>query len=521
MRNLINKKLNMIQLRNPYTLTTTIIIFAGLIIFFINCIKLWPFTIDDSFITFRYSKNLVNGIGPTFNSTLPRAEGYTSFLWMIIMVLPHIVNFGVVSFSKIFGIFCTIGILWFIWLFIKKEDQENPQVSQIAAGLVIFFYLILPETAVHTLSGMETALFSFLLIMFAWFSYSAIKGSISSLSKFPIIGLAVGLTRPESNLVILVIFLVVLFLIKEKKKFLKKLAIYYFIPGLIYFIWRWSYYGLLLPLPFYIKADAGNLPGLDYVYSFINFTMTSLLILFATGILGNRKKILITNLIVFLYLTIFIFVTPIMGFDYRFLYPVLPLILVISGLGLIFLLKIPLVNTIWTIKSLGVIWISIVFIFIFSWNNVFRSNSIISKKLDYSHGLSVNHIEIGQFLSTIDDENSQKTLVVTDAGALPYYSGWRTIDAIGLNDPIIALNETEQLRYIFNDKPDILIITSNHLKEFVSDSEYYRNLYQTAIDQGMEVISKNPIYQGDSMWVLGFPDSEVYFQFREWIDKNQ
>src|SRR4051812_35207028 len=43
----------------------------------------WPFTVDDAFITFRYSQNLAAGYGPTFNpGVLPHAEGYTSFLWM-------------------------------------------------------------------------------------------------------------------------------------------------------------------------------------------------------------------------------------------------------------------------------------------------------------------------------------------------------------------------------------------------------------------------------------------------------
>lgn len=517
MSNFIKMKWNNNQLRNQYTITTMVIISIGLIVFIINCIKLWPFTIDDSFITFRYSKNLVSGVGPTFNSTLPRAEGYTSFLWMIIMSIPHIVNFGVVSFSKIIGVFSTVGTLWFIWLFINEGEASCTKTSQIAAGLVFFIYLILPETAVHALSGMETALFTFLLIIFAWYSYSAINGSKSALTKLPIIGLACGLTRPESNLVILVIFLIVLFQVNEKKTFLIKLSFFYFFPGIIYFCWRWIYYDLLLPLPFYIKADSGNFQGIDYVFGFIAFAMTNLLVFFATGVLGNKKKLIISILIIILNLTFFLFVSPVMGFDFRFLFPILPLILVISGLGLNYLLNIPINNTVWCKNFFGVMWITLLVIFIFSWNNFPRTNEIISNKLDYSHGLSVNHIKIGQFLSTFENSEYQKTLVVTDAGALPYYSGWRTIDAIGLNDPIIALDFKGRIEYIFNQNPDIIILTSNSLTDYVSDSDYYHALYLSAINKGMQVISKNPIYQGDSMWVLGIPGSEIFEGFNIWL----
>jgi hypothetical protein len=58
--------------------------------------KAWPFTVDDTYITLRYSRNVAAGLGPTFNATGPRAEGYTSVLWMLVLAVPHAMGLNAV-----------------------------------------------------------------------------------------------------------------------------------------------------------------------------------------------------------------------------------------------------------------------------------------------------------------------------------------------------------------------------------------------------------------------------------------
>src|SRR5258706_10068098 len=45
-------------------------------------------TVDDAFITFRYSSNLLAGEGPRWNPGELPVEGYTSFGWMVLMTGP-------------------------------------------------------------------------------------------------------------------------------------------------------------------------------------------------------------------------------------------------------------------------------------------------------------------------------------------------------------------------------------------------------------------------------------------------
>ncbi|RYG85422.1 hypothetical protein EON77_05610, partial [bacterium] len=59
----------------------------------------WDFTVDDAYITLRYSRHLAEGFGPEWNLEGPRAEGYTAPLWMVLLALPHLVGADAVVFA--------------------------------------------------------------------------------------------------------------------------------------------------------------------------------------------------------------------------------------------------------------------------------------------------------------------------------------------------------------------------------------------------------------------------------------
>ncbi len=63
---------------------------------------------DDAFITFRYSKNLAlyGELNWNLGDSL-KVEGYSNFLWMLIMVIPEKLNVDVQAFSKSLGLLLT------------------------------------------------------------------------------------------------------------------------------------------------------------------------------------------------------------------------------------------------------------------------------------------------------------------------------------------------------------------------------------------------------------------------------
>jgi hypothetical protein len=57
-------------------------------------------------------------------------------------------------------------------------------------------------------------------------------------------------------------------------------------------------------------------------------------------------------------------------------------------------------------------------------------------------------------------------LAIGDAGAIPYYSGWRVIDTYSLNDPAIAIEGRDDPAYVLDQQPDLVAVVSEQGREF-------------------------------------------------------
>ena len=62
-----------------------ILLALSVILFFIFVAWFWSYSIDDAFVTFRYAENFVNGHGFVFNPGDAPVEGYSNFLWLLIL----------------------------------------------------------------------------------------------------------------------------------------------------------------------------------------------------------------------------------------------------------------------------------------------------------------------------------------------------------------------------------------------------------------------------------------------------
>ena len=126
------------------------------------------------------------------------------------------------------------------------------------------FLLINPYTAIHAVSGLETMLYSFLLL---GVMYCAWKIIISPISKFiwlfAFTALLLSLTRPEGILISLALIISIIYISYKKNDNSIKLTsfipilVLYIIPIIIYNVFRVSYFHALLPLPFLVKIVYG------------------------------------------------------------------------------------------------------------------------------------------------------------------------------------------------------------------------------------------------------------------------
>ena len=79
---------------------------------FVSIERLWPYTMDDAFISLRYARHLATGEGLAFNAGEP-LEGYTNFLWTVMLAIPHLGGWDAELFAKAVGcgfMLATVGL---------------------------------------------------------------------------------------------------------------------------------------------------------------------------------------------------------------------------------------------------------------------------------------------------------------------------------------------------------------------------------------------------------------------------
>jgi len=90
----------------------------GIFIFF--TLHLSQYYHDDAYIVLRYAKNILAGNGLVWNVG-ERVEGYSSFLWLILISFLGYGNVDLVLASKVLGIVFALGTLIISIVFGKQE----------------------------------------------------------------------------------------------------------------------------------------------------------------------------------------------------------------------------------------------------------------------------------------------------------------------------------------------------------------------------------------------------------------
>lgn len=113
--------------------------------------------VDDAYISFRYAQNAILGHGLVFNAG-ERVEGFTNFLWTALMIPIVGAGLDVGRISIILGILFGLGTLW-LTVRLARTLQLPPWVGRLAALLLA----VDGSFAIWSVSGLETAMFAFLL----------------------------------------------------------------------------------------------------------------------------------------------------------------------------------------------------------------------------------------------------------------------------------------------------------------------------------------------------------------------
>lgn len=473
--------------------------------------QIFSFTIDDAYITFRYSKNLSAGFGPTYNPGLPPVEGYTTFLWMLFMTLPHFIGVNVATFSKIAGILLTCGTFGLISLLTYTLTREfSPGARLMFGSFAVFLLARLPITSTHAVSGMETALFTFLLGLLVYMVVVGLLDESRLLLWSPLVGLGIGMTRPEGNVVVLLVLACGWFFSTAA---LRKRLIWfslglYVLPGAIYFLWRYMYYDLLLPLPFYVKVLRGNslFAGADQVGAYLLYLLPSIGVLLLVGILRTRKAYFAVLAPIVFLLGFYLFPEHSMGFNWRFIYPATPFICVLVAIGGITILE-ALRESFPSTKP----WEPVLLagLFLIGLGHMSELEIEIRNQNLYADGIS-SYKAFGTVLNEYNDQH-EMTLAIGDAGTAPYYSDWQVIDLFGLNNREIALQTVPSFELVFESQPaDLILLSVGANPNRISDEHAgAQRMYEEALRHDMARIGTFSFGRFNNIWVVGYPETDL------------
>jgi hypothetical protein len=497
---------------------------AGAAGFVAVLVRVWPFTADDAFIWFRYARNLAAGHGPRFNPGDPPAEGYTGFLWLLLLTLPHAAGLDAPLFAKCVGVAATVGTLAVTWRFAFELAGGSAAERRLAGSIAVLALGVLPATAIHAVSGMETALYAFLLQLFLYALTRAAARPGAPLPALAPLGLAVGLTRPEGNLLVATGLAVLLVLLPAppRARLLRSCAWAWLLPGALYFGWRLWYYGVLLPLPFYVVGNFGTArPGTQAVGQFLAGIAPAFALPVLLGLARSDRRLLPAAASSVALLVFFLFPVHRMSYAFRYLHPVVPFACVLSGVGIAGLLRFlrsriasPRPRELVSLAALALVLAAMLRLAV-------PPGAAGAERATqfYAVGLKRSHVALGQRLAAmVGDPAHPPTLAIADAGAVPYYSGWRTIDTVGLNDAHIALNDDHSAAYVFSQRPDLVVLLSRRRDTFDAILPWADELLQACRAARMErlaVFGSRRYW----LWVMGDPGSRFAAGLAEPADR--
>lgn len=468
-------------------------------------VEVWDFTSDDAFITFRYSRNLVRGLGPTFNGEAPpRAEGYSSFLWMLLAAVLHLLASEPVAAAKAMCVgftALTVGVCTCIAWSLCEEAAAAERA--LAASLATAMFATYPLTAVHAVSGMDTALAAFLLSVLAWLATRRQGGASGSV---PWCALLVGLARPELNLAAITVLVGVLTGLEPeaRRRFLKRCVLSYVVPGAAYFLWRLCYYQSLLPLPFYMKAATLAPQGLRPLLLFGAEVAACFGLLMGVSVVNlNTKSVRLIAVVAVMALYL-AHPKHVMGYGHRFFHPLVPLIAAVSARGTVFVL--PAVRGRFGPRRATIAYVLLLVIGLVT--ALSRYPFVWADFRQYARGMRNAHIRLGKLLAG-HSGGENAILVIGDAGAVPYYSGWETVDSTGLNDPHIAKTGDHSAGYVLPRNPSLVVLQSRRPDVFLPHLSWEQELLDECARRGMAKVATLEFRPGFYLWLMAHPTTPI------------
>jgi hypothetical protein len=450
--------------RRGIVLGGALVVFAALVLFANAGFYFVTYTArgeDDSYISYRYAFNLANGDGLVFNPGERPVEGYSNFLYVLIIAAGFLSGFirhdDVYFWSVGVNLFC--GVLTLALLYRHTVRRFGPS----AAGLGVVWLAATPQLGIWIWSGFETGLVLLIQLGILHAVYRVVDGEKRSTPL--LLGfIALSILARADGFIAPCIVIAYLVLCRERRAAALACAG----GGVVaagYLAWRYTYYGYLLPNTYYAKvagplgvriADAAHVLAAHALPCGLLVPLCLLAVFAVAEGLQFLKSRTVRGAISFevffsvAWLAYWFTVSDV--YNVRFLLTLFPvgILLFLRAAGDADKLASGRATLQWSC--------ALAFIGYALYVAPFDSEDQ-SRRPPASDG----RIQTGRFLR---EKFSGKTLAASAAGKIPYFSGLRTYDILGLSDDRIAHEPAKRPEWLghakwnndrmFSEAPDVI-----------------------------------------------------------------
>lgn len=413
---------------------------------------------EDAAMLMRYAQHLAGGHGIVWNIGGHPVDGATDFLFMAASAA--LIKLGLTVGQSVRGIGFASHILTVLIIYWTNRRINNGNIPlsflsglYLAVGTGLSYVSAYFGTPFFALAAASTWTLGLLLINRQdspfWLSLA-----------FALSGLVTGLIRPEGVILASLMLLAVIVMrgIKNSISILVIFGVVFATLGGAYFIWRWNYFGYPLPNPFYKKGDSGWKWD-SFQHSIQNALRLCLPMVFAF-IYGFRSNETTKRTVAYLipiigFATAFGMISDEMNYGARFQYAIVPIALM-SWIPLVGSLKFEALNQLSarqrSVYVVGLVSLAMGLVY-YSWfQTCFLTSYQQSCDRPYERD---GRLEMAKLLA--EYRGKGYVIATTEAGLLPYYSGWDAVDTWGLNDQYVAHNGALTVEYLDQYKPQIIM----------------------------------------------------------------
>lgn len=381
----------------------------------------WRHIADDAFISMRYAVNLVSGYGPVYNIG-ERVEGYTSFLWVLLLAAMSALGIDLPTGSVILG---ALVVLATVAVVARFPSADAPRGTQPVAALLL---ACSGSFIVWGKSGMETGLFSLLLLSAAAL-HAAGQAGPRPAATIGLLSALAAWARPEGVLLFGTLLARRVWQRRLRDAFVSAIPFVVLVGGQL--VWRYSYYGSLVPNSAQAKIGFNTAQVARGAHYLADFCATYWPLLVPTLLtIAFRWWGLWLGAFVALY-TIYLVAV---GGDHfplhRFFAPLFPLICLLGAAGLIHAAR----------RARHALVLPVLVAAICAGTvlpSAGRHWAVIAHDIDDVR----NWAKLGLWLH--DHLPAGESVALNPVGAIGFYSGRGIIDMLGINDAHIARAETE------------------------------------------------------------------------------